>query len=199
MYTDRFSLPFMAGVLIAAAERRRPGLGPWTSRSREALEHAFRSELDELRARFLDLFDDKPHWEKVERNLLEVCFPRYLALAEKQTRLEQKDYGLWRGGDLLARLTYAAVGLVVGLFLVKAPFIPIPQTWDLLILLLMLGAPFLPDAQISLAQRRFQKQLQSIVDDMAQAEAQQKLYQPLPAGSLKEELPPLEEPSRNEK
>jgi hypothetical protein len=193
MYSERFSLPFLSQVLIAAAERARPGLGPWNDKARQSLETIFRTELTEVRARFLELFDDKAHWEKVERNLLEVCFPRYCAVAEKQTALEQRDYDLWRGGDLIARAAYIAVGLAVGLFLVKTPWIPIPTTWDFLILLLMIFAPFVPDAQIALKQRKFAKQLNGIVADMAQAEAQQKLYQPLTPGTpINPGLSPIE-------
>jgi len=192
MYSQRFSLPFLAEVLIASAERRRPGLGPWTPQVRGSLEAGFRTELAEVRARYFELFDDADYWEKVEKNLLEICFPRYCVAAEKQTWLEQHDYGLWRGGDLLARGAYAVLGLLLGLFLVKTPWIPIPPTWDALILFMLLAAPFLPDAQIALKQRSFRQQLANIVADMGEAEAQQKLYQPLPTGSASERLEPLE-------
>ena len=196
MYSDRFSLPFLAEVSIASAERRRPGLGPWTPKVREALDGVFRAELAEVRARFFELSEDASHWEKVERNLLDVCFPRYCTVAEKQTWLEQHDYGLWRGGDLLARGLYAFLGLMIGFFLVKTPWIPIPTTWDALILAFLLAAPFLPDAQIALKQRRFRKALGAIVEDMREAEAQQKLYQPLPLGGGLDAAPPrLESPS----
>ncbi|HLL52478.1 MAG TPA: hypothetical protein VK447_02970 [Myxococcaceae bacterium] len=195
MYSERFSLPFLAEVLIASAERARPGLGAWSEKTRQALESSFRTELSEVRARFFEIFDDQAHWEKVERNLLEVCFPRYCAVAEKQTALEQNDYGLWRGGDLVARGAYIVLGLFVGIFLVRAPFFRLlPTTWDFLIVLLMILAPFVPDAQIALKQRRFTKQLQGIVADMAQAEAQQKLYQPLtPERPLAEGMSKVEE------
>lgn len=179
MYTDRFSLPFITGVLIAAAERRRPGLGPWSPQTREALREVFAAELAEVRARFFELFDDKGYWERVERTLWDVGFPRYCALAERQTGLERAEYGLWRGGDLIARGTYALVGLVLGLFVVRAPFIPIPPTWDVLVLLLMLGGPFLPDLQVRLHRRRFEKTVRAIIYDLHAAGEHQRLYQPL--------------------
>jgi len=191
MYTQRFSLPVLAEVLIASAERRRPGLGPWTPQAREAIEAGFLAELSEMRSRYFELFDDKDYWEKVEKNLREVCLPRYCVAAQKQTGLEQHDYEVWRGGDLVARAVYAVLGLLLGLFLVKTPWIPIPPTWDALILLLMIAAPFLPDAQISLKQRSFRQQLRGIVSDMAEAESQQNLYQPLSAGKSAEQLEPI--------
>jgi hypothetical protein len=180
VYTERFSLPFLTKVLIAAAERRRPGLGAWTNGTREELRKVFLTELTEVRARFIELFDDKAYWTRIEKALLEDVFPRYAAVAEKQTALEQSDYGLWRRGDLIARGAYAVMGLFVGLFIVKAPFIPIPTTWDALILGLMLLGPFVPDLQVWSKKRRFENDLGAIVEDMGDAQKQQQLYQPLP-------------------
>lgn len=103
MYTERYSIPFLAGVLISALERRRLGLGPWAETSRGELRAIFDSELAAMKSHFFELFDDRDYWDKVERTLSDVCFLRYCAVAEKQTQLEQRDYGLWRGGDLIAR------------------------------------------------------------------------------------------------
>jgi hypothetical protein len=125
------------------------------------------------------LFDDKLYWDKVERTLLEVSFPRYCALAQKQTELEGNDYRLWRGGDLLARGTYAGAGLLIGILMVKLPFIPIPQSWDLFAFLTMIGAPFIPELQIWMHKRRYRKGLEAIVADMREAEQQLRMYQPL--------------------
>jgi hypothetical protein len=179
MYTERYSLPFLAGVLISALERRRPGLGAWTPQVREELQKVFTGELAEMRRRFFELFEDKAYWDKIERTLVDTCFPRYCALAEKQTALERRDYGLWRSGDLVARGAYAGVGLVVGILMVKLPFIPIPQTWDLFAFATMLGAPFIPDAQVWLHRRKYRRGLEAILKDMKEAEEQLKLYQPL--------------------
>ncbi len=196
MYTERYSIPFLAEVLISALERRRLGLGPWGEKARSELRAVFDSELAAMKSHFFELFDDRAYWEKVEHTLVEVCFPRYCAAAEKQSELEQRDYGLWRGGDLIARAVYAAGGLIVGILMVKLPFIPIPQTWDLFAFLTMIGAPFLPDAQVWFHKRKYRKQLQAIVADMREAEEQLRLYQPLhEAGtaSLQPVAPPIRE------
>lgn len=179
MYTERYSIPFLASVLISAAERRRPGLGPWSEKAEAEIRALFICELAQMKRQFMELFDDAAYWEKVERTLLDVCLPRYFALAQKQTELERRDYGLWRGGDLVARGLYAAAGLFIGILMVKLPFIPIPQTWDLFAFLTMLGGPFVPDAQIWWFRRKHRKQLRAIVEDMEEAEQQLRLYQPL--------------------
>jgi hypothetical protein len=63
--------------------------------------------------------------------------------------------------------------------MVKLPFIPIPQTWDLFAFLTMLAGPFIPDAQIWIYKRKHRRELEAIVADMRQAEEQLRLYQPL--------------------
>jgi len=180
VYTERFSLPFLTQVLIAAAERRRPGLGPWTPEVRAQLQGLFETELAELRARFFELFDDRAHWDRLERSLREDAFTRYCAAAEKQTALEQAGYGIWRGGDLLSRIVLGAAGLVAGAFIARAPFIPLPTSADLVVMGLALGTPALPDLQVWLYQRRYRKALAKIVEDMAVAAQQHRLYPPLP-------------------
>ncbi len=179
MYTERFSLSFVNGTVLAAAERRRPGLGPWTAEVRAQLESTVESELAEVRARFLESFDDRAYWTKVEQSVRTVAFPRYCALAEKQTALERADYGLWRGGDLVARGVYALLGFFLGLFLVKATFIPIPQTWDFLAFLMLLAAPLLPDLQVGWHRRKYRKGIEAILSDLTQAQAQLSLYPPM--------------------
>jgi hypothetical protein len=80
---------------------------------------------------------------------------------------------------LIARGTYAGAGLIIGVLMVKLPFIPIPQTWDLFAFATMLGGPFIPDVQVWLHKRRYRKGLEAVVKDMKEAEDQLKLYQPL--------------------
>lgn len=179
MYPDRFRLPFLAGVLIAAAERRRPGLGAWSLQVEEELRHAFDSELEEVRRSFLESFDDPAWFTRVEEKIEEVALPRYLVEARRQTDLEQRGYGLWRGGDLLSRIVWGLGGFFLGVFLVKAPFIPIPTSWDLLAFAMLLLCPFVPDAQIALLKRRHRHALRAIVEDLQEAEAKLELYQPL--------------------
>ena len=196
VYPDRFRLPFLAGVLIAAAERIRPGLGPWSPQVEARLRDVFATELSDVRARFLELFDDPGFFDRTQETLLEVALPRYLAAAQKQTALEQRDYGLWRGGDLLARGVYVLGGFALGLFLVKAPFIPIPTTWDLLAFAFLLLAPFLPEAQVWLLKRRYRSELRSIVEDLRDAEVHRELYQPLASPQVPGEFP---DPARRSK
>ncbi|MBS2026405.1 MAG: hypothetical protein JST54_00755 [Deltaproteobacteria bacterium] len=185
MFSDRFSLPFVTSVLIAAAERRRPGLGPWTPAVRQELLGIFKDELASVKKSYDELAasagtgQEKDDWENLEHAVLHDAFPRYAAVAEKETALEQNEYGVWRGGDLLARLAYAGGGLVIGGLCVKLPFIPIPTEWDFFAFLTMIGAPLIPDMQVAWHKRRFRKKIEAIMEEMAAAAEAQKLYQPL--------------------
>ena len=78
----------------------------------------------------------------------------------------------------------------------KAPFIPIPTTWDLLAFAFLLLAPFLPEAQVWLLKRRYRSELRAIVEDLRDAEVHRELYQPLAAPQVPEELP---DPARRSK
>lgn len=179
MYPDRFRLPFLSGVLIAAAERRRPGLGPWSPQVEEQLRQAFQTELEDVRQSFLETFDDPAWFARIEEKIQEIALPRYLVEAKRETDLEQRGFGLWRGGDLVSRIVWGLGGFALGVFLVRAPFIPIPTSWDLLAFAMLLLCPFIPDAQIALHRRKHRLALQAIVEDLQDAEAKLELYQPL--------------------
>lgn len=179
MYPDRFSLPFVTAALIAAAERQRPALGTFNAQTREQLEGVFRSELSEVRARFFEIFDDQGYWSKLEQAVMGVAFPRYCVEAEKQGALEARDYGLWRGGDLLARGTYLVLGFIMGFIMVKWDRIPIPETWNFFMILTALAAPFIPDVQVWNYNRKYRRALNRITRAMAEEEVQRELYRPL--------------------
>ncbi len=143
----------------------------------------FVEELATVKRSFFELFNDEAaatHWANLEKNLLGDGFDRYAKEAEKQTALEERGYGLWRSADLVARGTYAVGGLLLGTFLVKSPWISfIPETWDLLIAAMFLGAPFVPDVQVWWAKRKYAQALGRIIEDMRAAQEERRLYQPL--------------------
>ncbi|HYV49755.1 MAG TPA: hypothetical protein VFA20_33085 [Myxococcaceae bacterium] len=196
VYSERFSLPFLSQVVIAAAERKRPGLGPWSLEVQAELVKTVAEELAELKRRFFEVYDDQAYWAKVETTILEVVFPRYAAEAKQFTEAEKRHFGAWRGGDLVARITYALGGFALGTFLVKVPWIPIPQTWDALIFAMAIAAPFLPDAQAWFHHRRYARRIKSILKDVEEVEQQMTLYpalapvDPAAAVSASAEQPP---------
>ena len=98
MYPDRFRLPFLSGVLIAAAERRRPGLGPWSPQVEAQIRQAFDTELQDIRNSFLESFDDPAWFARIEEKIREIALPRYLVEARREADLEQRGFGILPGG-----------------------------------------------------------------------------------------------------
>jgi len=108
------------------------------------------------------------------------------ALAEPFTALERRDFGIWRGGDLVSRITYVFAGLTIGGLCVAAPFIPIFEKW--FPFALAVASWWLPDAQAALHRRRYARQLGRLVVQMARA--QPALDRAVTIGDL---LPPEED------
>ena len=121
--------------------------------------------------------DDPGYWQRVRRALDEILVPRYAALASSEIELAKRDYGIWRGGDLIARATFALAGFVLGIICVEVPYIPIQAKW-FPALLLVLG-PLFPDAVMSLHRRRWRKRLEALIEDLRHASETLDTYRPL--------------------
>ena len=89
----------------------------------------------------------------------------------------KRDYGIWRGGDLIARATFALAGFVLGIICVEVPYIPIQAKW-FPALLLVLG-PLFPDAVMWLHRRRWRKKLEALIEDLRHASETIDTYRPL--------------------
>ncbi|HXI11392.1 MAG TPA: hypothetical protein VNM92_01940 [Thermoanaerobaculia bacterium] len=84
-----------------------------------------RQKLDELRPGYVELGGSAPYWESLEREVLGNVMPRYVRRGIEQTRLEERDYGVWRRGDMLARVLFSVGALTVGGIIIALPFIPV--------------------------------------------------------------------------
>ena len=118
--------------------------------------------------------DDPSYWAKVRGLLTTVLMPRYASLAREEIKLSRAGYHLWRGGDLVARLAFAAVGLLLGAAAVEIPWIPVQEKW--VPWLLFVGGPMLPDAQLWFYRRRHAKRLKQLIADLAGAGASLDTY-----------------------
>src|SRR5262249_26957132 len=74
-------------------------------------------------------------------------FGAHRQVARRFTDRESREFGVWRGGDPVARLTYVASGLLVGGLIIWAPFIPIWEKWFPFVL--AIAAYWLPDVQVA--------------------------------------------------
>ena len=178
MVPEKYRLPAVGRFLLEAFERLRPALKTWDASTAAQLEREAATELAQMRQQLTELgVDDPVYWDKVAAAVNKVVIPRYLALARDENEQAGRDYGMWRGGDLIARGTFAAAGLVLGAAAVAIPWIPVTEKW--VPWLLFVGGPFLPDAYAWWYRRRYTKKLEALIAELAQAGESLETYRPL--------------------
>ncbi|MBX7100438.1 MAG: hypothetical protein K1X89_22155 [Myxococcaceae bacterium] len=176
MYPERYQAPALAAHVIGLLERRRAGFTGWDAQGEAKLREEAAEALRDAGRQFAEVADDAAYWARVTEAVLEVAVPRYLKLAQEQTELERRRFGLWRGGDLLSRVAYAGLGLAAAIVVWRTG---IPKVVEPLPLGFFIAGPLLPDVWTWRARRRYQKALQVVVDEMAHEQAQQERYRPL--------------------
>ena len=178
MVPDKYRLAAVGRYLLEQFELRRPGLRAWSKEAEESFRQQAEGELLLMEKQLRELgMDDAQYWQRVRRALDQILLPRYGALATGEIALAARDYGIWRGGDLVARATFALAGFVLGIVCVEVPYIPIQARW-FPALLLVLG-PLFPDAVMWLHRRRWRKKLLALVEDLQRASATLDTYRPL--------------------
>ena len=95
---------------------------------------------------------------------------KWRALAAPFSTRAASEFGIWRGGDPVARITYVFVALVIGGLCVELPFIPIWEKW--FPFLLAFGAWWLPNAQIAFHRRRYARALGGIAREIGNIQPQ---------------------------
>ena len=199
MYPDKYRLGFVARYVMAALERKLPAYPAWTASVQLELTEVALAELAAVKRQFAEVADDPAHLAALDRAVHEVLLPRYFTEAQRELAASAKDYGAWRGGDLVARATYAGVGLGLGLVAVWLPNSLVPIESFLFPLALFALGPFFPDVQIWYARRRHKQLLEAIAQDLDAAETQVDLYRPLDAvGEMPSREPAASEPAAPE-
>jgi hypothetical protein len=147
-------------VLQDCEHRRRSFSG---DRAADALLECGREKLARIRQSYLEGMGSKAYWRELEREVLETVMPQYIPAAIEQNRKERELYGLWRGGDPLARLGFMFVGLIIGVMIIALPFIPAIE--NMLALAFALGGWFYPDLVRMTHDRRHYALLNQLVSD----------------------------------
>ncbi len=176
VYPSRYQLAELSAHLVSLLERRRGAFERWDAGTEAALAEEAKRAIDEAEQGFKELADDAPYWQRLEQALLTVTLPRYLRLAKEQHALEQRKYDVWRGGDLISRAAYAALGIVTAAIVWRTA---IPDWIEPLPLSFFVFGPLIPDLQAWFARRRYAKQLAALVEEMAAEQADARAYQPL--------------------
>ncbi len=181
MYPTRYQLQALTAHVVAALERRREGFPDWNAGVEARLTDEAKTALAEAGRQFAEVADDKPYWLQLERTVLTAALPRYFQIAKEQHQHEKNKYGLWRGGDLVSRAAYAAIGLVIAAIVLRTA---LPDWLEPLPIAFFIGGPLLPDLQIWFAKRKYAAKLRALVDDMRDEASARAQYR-----SLTEEAP----------
>jgi hypothetical protein len=159
--SPEFSAERVALDVLAHLERRRHAL---LDGARATDDAAVRAEVKEALVPVKQAYDEAQlppaYYGALEAEIVGTLPAEWRAAAAPFTDAERREFGLWRGGDPVARLTYVAIGLVVGGLCVWAPFIPIWEKW--FPFLLAGGAWWLPTAQAAWHKRRYARRLGAI-------------------------------------
>ncbi len=126
--------------------------------------------LEPIRREYLEAELPVSYFSALEKEITETLPAKWRRAALPFTDLEKKGYGIWRAGDVVARLTYVALGLIGGGLVVAAPFIPIWEKW--FPFALAIAAWWLPDAQLRWQRRRYGLQLGQVVKELEGAQKQ---------------------------
>lgn len=161
---DEFSAEKVAVDVLRHLERRRPEIVADEALVRQEVERA----LEPVRASYRESELPAPYLQALVDEVTATVPARWRSLAQRFTDLERRDFGLWRGGDVVARVTYVFVGLAVGGLCVAAPFIPIWEKWFPFLLAFL--AWWLPTAQVALAKRRYARALGEMARQVGSAQ-----------------------------
>lgn len=188
MVPEKYRLAAVGRFLLEQFELRRPGVREWTPQIEASFRQQAEAELVQMERQLKEMeIDDPQYWQRVRRVVDDIVLPRYAKVVNDEIALAKRDYGIWRGGDLVARATFALAGFILGIICVEVPYIPIQAKW-FPALLLVLG-PLFPDGVMWLHRRRWRKQLEALVGDLHRASETLETYRPLSELTHALELP----------
>src|SRR4051812_42426799 len=178
MVPAKYGLAAIGEHLVSLFEVRRPAIARFDEEAASLLMREADEALAQMEKQSRELGVDVPrHWKRAREVVAGVLVPRYLALARAENEVAANDYGLWRGGDLIARGAFAVLGLVLGALMVWIPWIPVYEKWVPWALFLL--GPFLPDAYLWWYRRKHLKKLGALVADLAREGETLDAYRPL--------------------
>jgi hypothetical protein len=178
MVPEKYRLDAVGRFLLEQFELRRPGVREWTPQIEASLRQQAEAELVQMEKQLHELeIDDPEYWQRVRRVIDDILLPRYAKAAIEELALAKREYGIWRGGDLVARGVFALAGFILGIIAVEVPYIPIEAKW--FPALLLVAGPMFPEAVMSWYRWRFRSKLRQMVRDLAKAGETLDTYRPL--------------------
>lgn len=179
MYPNRYRLAELTAHVLALLEHRRDGFAEWNAEAEGKLTEVAKEALAEAGRQFAEVADDQAYWAQLEQTVLTAVLPRYFQIAQDQHQLEKARYHLWRGGDLISRVAYGAIGLASAVLVWRTA---IPDFLEPLPIAFFVLGPLLPDLQVWFARRKYAGKLEAVVESMREEAAAREQYRPLMEG-----------------
>ena len=161
---DEFSCEAAAFTALRTLEARRSELVEKPAMVTAAVETA----LEPLRESYRTSELPPGYFDAVENEVKSHLPALWQEIAKPFSAREREDFGIWRRGDVVARLAYVFGGLTLGSLIVWAPFIPIWEKW--FPFALAIGAWWLPSAQRFWHRRRYARELGVMAQGFAVAQ-----------------------------
>ena len=133
-----------------------------------------KAKLKKIKAAYDEFGGAKSYWQALETEVLETAMPQYVDAAKEMNALERKKFGVWRGGDPLARAVFGLGGLLIGSILLKLPFVPIFEA--MFAFGLAAAGVLYPEIKRYTHERRHFKVLNRLVSDAAAYQQNAKLH-----------------------
>jgi hypothetical protein len=159
-------------VVLEECEHRRRGFD--SDEAEFQLLRVAKEKLAHIRKAYDEFGGSAAYWKVLETEVLETAMPQYIDAAREMTALERAKFGIWRGGDPLARVVFALGALLVGSILIALPFVPIVER--LFAFGLAVAAFLYPELKRWTHERRHFRTLNRIITDAAQYQQNAKLH-----------------------
>jgi hypothetical protein len=138
------------------------------------LQEAAKAKLKKIKAAYDEFGGSPAYWKALETEVLETAMPQYIKAAEEMNAHERNSFGVWRGGDPLARAVFGISGLVIGGILIVLPFVPIFET--MFAFALAAAGVLFPEIKRYTHERRHFKVLNRIIGEAAAYQRNAKLH-----------------------
>lgn len=159
-------------VVLEECEHRRRGFD--SGEAEFQLLRVAREKLAHVKQTYDEFGGSAAYWKVLETEVLETAMPQYIEAAREMTALERAKFGIWRGGDPLARVIFALGALLIGSILIALPFVPIFER--LFAFALAVAAFLYPELKRWTHERRHFRTLNRIITDAAQYQRNAKLH-----------------------
>ena len=159
-------------VTLQECEHRRRGFDD--EDLEDALMDVARAKLAKIKDAYDEFGGSPVYWADLEKEVLQTAMPQYIAAAREMNTQERTAFGVWRGGDPLARFVFALAGVMVSLFLLAVPFLRVFEL--LLALTLAAGGALYPEIKRYTHERRHFRTLNRLVAEAAAYQQNAKLH-----------------------